>query len=96
MHDTQEAGAGLVDEHTVRYIAENSARAVQWLVEAGVPFSEDPNGPLGLHLTREGGHAVRRIAHAADATGRAIQDALLARARATRTSRCVNAGWRWM
>ena len=82
MHDTQEAGAGLVDEHTVRYIAENSARAVQWLVEAGVPFSEDPNGPLGLHLTREGGHAVRRIAHAADATGRAIQDALLARARA--------------
>jgi len=82
MHDTQEAGAGLVDEHTARFIAENSARAVQWLVEAGVPFSEDPTGPLGLHLTREGGHAVRRIAHAADATGRAIQDALLARARA--------------
>ena len=82
MHDTQEAGAGLVDEHTARYVAENSARAVQWLVQAGVPFSEDPTGPLGLHLTREGGHAVRRIAHAADATGRAIQDALLARARA--------------
>jgi L-aspartate oxidase len=35
-----------------------------------------------LHLTREGGHAVRRIAHAADATGRAIHDALLAKARA--------------
>jgi L-aspartate oxidase len=82
MHDTQEAGAGLVDEHTARFIAENSARAVQWLVQAGVPFSEDPAGPLGLHLTREGGHAVRRIAHAADATGRAIQDALLERARA--------------
>ena len=82
VHDTQEAGAGLVDEHTARFIAENSARAVQWLVQAGVPFSGDPGGPLGLHLTREGGHAVRRIAHAADATGRAIQDALLARARA--------------
>ena len=82
VHDTQEAGAGLVEEHTARFIAENSARAVQWLVEAGVPFSADPGGPLGLHLTREGGHAVRRIAHAADATGRAIQDALLARARA--------------
>ncbi len=82
VRDTQDAGAGLVDEHTARYIAEHSRAAVQWLVDAGVPFSPDPGGPLGLHLTREGGHAVRRIAHAADATGRAIHDALLKRARA--------------
>jgi len=82
VHDTQEAGAGLVDERAARYIAEHSQRAIEWLVEAGVPFSPDPGGPLGLHLTREGGHAVRRIAHAADATGKAIHDALLARARA--------------
>ena len=82
VHDTQAAGAGLVDEHTARFIAENSSQAIAWLVEAGVPFSHDPAGPLGLHLTREGGHAVRRIAHAADATGKAIHDALLARARA--------------
>jgi aspartate oxidase len=40
---------------------------------------------LGLHLTREGGHAVRRIAHAADATGHAIHVVLLARARAHAT-----------
>ena len=82
VRDTQTAGAGLVDEHTARYIAEHSAAAVQWLVDAGVRFSPDPGGPLGLHLTREGGHAVRRIAHAADATGKAIHDALLERARA--------------
>ena len=82
VHDTQEAGAGIVDEHAARFIAENSQRAIQWLVDAGVPFSADPDGPLGLHLTREGGHAVRRIAHAADATGKAIHDALLARAQA--------------
>ncbi|MDE1928173.1 MAG: L-aspartate oxidase [Burkholderiales bacterium] len=80
VRDTQEAGAGIVDEHTARFIAENSQRAIQWLVDCGVPFSADPDGPLGLHLTREGGHAVRRIAHAADATGRAIHEALLARA----------------
>jgi L-aspartate oxidase len=80
VHDTQEAGAGLVDEHTARFIAEHSAGAIEWLVRHGVPFSADPAGPLGLHLTREGGHAVRRIAHAADATGRAIHEALLARA----------------
>jgi len=78
VRDTQAAGAGLVDEHTARFIAENSAAAVEWLVAQGVPFSPDPEGPLGLHLTREGGHAVRRIAHAADATGKAIHEALLA------------------
>ena len=82
VRDTQDAGAGLVDEHTARFIAEHSADAIEWLVKAGVPFSPDPEGPLGLHLTREGGHAVRRIAHAADATGRAIHQALLARAAA--------------
>jgi len=77
VRDTQDAGAGLVEEHTARFIAQHSAEAVAWLVERGVPFSPDPEGPLGLHLTREGGHAVRRIAHAADATGKAIHDVLL-------------------
>ena len=82
VRDTQDAGAGLVDEQTARFIAEHSPEAIEWLVQQGVPFSPDPSGPLGLHLTREGGHAVRRIAHAADATGRAIHEALLARAQA--------------
>ncbi len=80
VRDTQDAGAGLVDEQTARFIAEQSESAIRWLVEAGVPFSPDADGPLGLHLTREGGHAVRRIAHAADATGKAIHDTLLRRA----------------
>ncbi|MFM7703881.1 MAG: L-aspartate oxidase, partial [Rubrivivax sp.] len=82
VHDTQDAGAGLVDEHTARFIAEHSAAAIRWLVDAGVPFTADPDGPLGLHLTREGGHGVRRIAHVADNTGRAIHEVLLTQARA--------------
>src|SRR5882757_4767729 len=82
VHDTQEAGAGLVDEHAARFISRHSAAAVEWLVQQGVPFTDDATGPLGLHLTREGGHGVRRIAHAADATGKAIHDALLKRAAA--------------
>ncbi|MDO9316433.1 MAG: L-aspartate oxidase [Burkholderiaceae bacterium] len=77
VRDTQDAGAGLVDEHTARFIAQHSAEAISWLVARGVPFSADPEGPLGLHLTKEGGHAVRRIAHAADATGKAIHNVLL-------------------
>ena len=61
VHDTQEAGAGIVDEDTARFVAENSAAAVEWLVAAGVPFSPDPGGPLGLHLTREGQEIVESI-----------------------------------
>jgi L-aspartate oxidase len=81
VRDTQEAGAGLVDEEAARFIAEHSPGAIEWLVAQGVPFTTDPGGPLGLHLTREGGHTVRRIAHANDATGEAIHETLLALAR---------------
>ena len=80
--DTLNAGAGLVVESTARYIAEESAQAIEWLVEQGVPFTEDKSGPMGLHLTREGGHSHRRIAHAADATGKAIHEVLLDKAKA--------------
>lgn len=82
VRDTVEAGAGLVVESTARYIAERSADAIDWLVDQGVPFTTDPQGPKGLHLTREGGHSHRRIAHAADATGKAIHEVLLDKARA--------------
>ncbi len=82
MRDTQDAGAGLVDEHAARFISERSAAAIEWLVQQGVPFTGDPTGPLGLHLTRESGHGVRRIAHAADATGKAVHEVLLERAAA--------------
>jgi L-aspartate oxidase len=82
VHDTMQAGAGLVVESTARWIAQQSPKAIQWLVDQGVPFSKDPSGPLGLHLTREGGHSIRRIAHAADATGKAIHETLLEAAQA--------------
>ena len=80
--DTVTAGAGLVVESVSRYVAENSAEAIHWLVNQGVPFTLDVSGPEGLHLTREGGHTHRRIAHAADATGKAIHDVLLDKAQA--------------
>ena len=80
--DTVTAGAGLVVESVSRYVAQNSAEAIHWLVDQGVPFTPDVSGPKGLHLTREGGHTHRRIAHAADATGKAIHDVLLDKAQA--------------
>ena len=74
--DTQIAGAGLCDEHATRFVVENGRAAIEWLIEQGVPFSRDAGNTTGYHLTREGGHSQRRIIHAADATGHAIQTTL--------------------
>ncbi|HYD95758.1 MAG TPA: L-aspartate oxidase [Noviherbaspirillum sp.] len=80
--DTLVAGAGLCDEGATRTIVENSRAAIEWLIEQGVPFTRDPAAELGYHLTREGGHSQRRIIHAADATGHAVQVTLEQKARA--------------
>jgi L-aspartate oxidase len=80
--DTLVAGAGLCDEAATRDIVENSRTAIEWLIEQGVPFTRDPTAELGYHLTREGGHSQRRIIHAADATGHAVQVTLEQKARA--------------
>ncbi|WP_137173219.1 L-aspartate oxidase [Massilia sp. HP4] len=71
--DTLVAGAGLCDEGATRTIVEGGRAAIEWLIEQGVPFTRDATAELGFHLTREGGHSQRRIIHAADATGHAVQ-----------------------
>jgi len=80
--DTLVAGAGLCDETATRFIVEHGREAIEWLIEQGVPFTRDPQAELGYHLTREGGHSQRRIIHAADATGHAVQLTLEQKVRA--------------
>lgn len=75
--DTLNAGAGLCNEAMVRFTVENGTQAIQWLEEKEVPFTRHPDDQTHLHLTKEGGHSHRRIAHAADATGHAIETTLL-------------------
>jgi L-aspartate oxidase len=76
--DTLEAGAGLCDAGRVRFIAERAAECINWLIELGVQFTRTrgADGRLQYHLTREGGHSHRRVIHAADATGDAIENTL--------------------
>jgi L-aspartate oxidase len=74
--DTLDAGADLCDEAATRFIVEHAREAIEWLIEQGVPFTRDETAELGFHLTREGGHSQRRIIHAADATGHAVQTTL--------------------
>jgi L-aspartate oxidase len=82
--DTLVAGAGLCDEGVVRFVVENAPAAISRLVEYGVSFTRDESSPEDYHLTREGGHSHRRIIHAADATGRAVETTLEERARAAK------------
>lgn len=84
VEDTLRAGGGLCDPEVVRFTAENAPDAIRWLIESGVPFTREDkgSGQPSYHLTREGGHSHRRIIHAADATGQAIETTLLDQAKA--------------
>jgi len=85
--DTLDSGAGLCDEDVVRHVVEKGPQAIDWLLQEGVPFTRDNTenqvdaGIQGLHLTREGGHSNRRVAHAADASGEAIETTLVSEVR---------------
>jgi len=89
--DTLIAGAGLCAADNTTSILSTGQQAVQWLCEQGVPFTQIPQAnkkynteqkvftklqTADLHLTKEGGHGCRRVAHADDATGRHIMEAL--------------------
>lgn len=74
IRDTMIAGAGLNRRETVEYVIERAPHAIERLVGLGVPFNAEGED---LHLTREGGHSHRQIVHVADATGWAVEAALL-------------------
>ncbi len=76
--DTINAGAGLCDPAAVRLTVEHAAENIQWLIDRGISFTRNTSGsPQGeYHLTREGGHSHRRVFHATDATGKAIETTL--------------------
>ncbi len=79
IQDTLIAGADLCEKATVEFIARKARKSVQWLIDGGVPFDreeDDSDDAPKYHLTREGGHSHRRILHAADATGMAMQTSL--------------------
>lgn len=80
--DTLQAGAGLCDLAVVQQVVAYGKAAIDWLLQLGVEFTtlEPTGGSPALHLTLEGGHSQRRVAHVADSTGRAIETALIARA----------------
>jgi L-aspartate oxidase len=75
VEDTLVAGAGLCKREAVEVTVSEGPDRIRWLLSLGVEF--DREGPDRLHLTREGGHSRRRVAHAKDTTGREVERALL-------------------
>ena len=77
--DTLDAGGGLCDLDAVKFTIENGPDSISWLSDLGVPFTTDKHadGRKTWHLTREGGHSHRRVIHAADATGKALETTLI-------------------
>ena len=76
IEDTLQAGAGLCDEEVVRFTVRHGAENIRWLIDKGLAFTRDDAQPGEYHLTREGGHSHRRVIHATDATGKAIETTL--------------------
>jgi L-aspartate oxidase len=77
-HDTIAAGAGLCDERAAAIVAVEAPQRVDELLRLGVAFDLETGG--SLDLTREAAHSAARVAHASDATGRAISSTLASRA----------------
>ncbi|WP_299998298.1 L-aspartate oxidase [uncultured Cedecea sp.] len=82
IEDTLIAGAGICDSQAVSFVARHARSCVEWLIQQGVMFDThtESGGESRYHLTREGGHSHRRILHAADATGKAVQTSLVEQA----------------
>ena len=74
VRDTMATGAGLSRREAVEVLATEGPDRVRELAGWGTEF--DRTGE-SLSLAMEGGHSRRRIAHTRDATGRAIESALI-------------------
>ncbi|MBI4925895.1 MAG: L-aspartate oxidase [Bdellovibrio sp.] len=88
IQDTLNAGAGLCKKDIVEICVHEGPDRIKELIELGVQFTHQENNiskatdsTTTYDLHREGGHGKRRILHADDLTGLAIEKALLEQAR---------------
>ncbi|WP_239066088.1 L-aspartate oxidase [Microbacterium hibisci] len=82
VRDTLVAGAGLSDPAAVRVLVDEGPARIRELIALGVAFDRDAGG--GFVKGLEAAHSYPRILHAGgDATGTAIERALVARLRAS-------------
>ncbi|MBU1742023.1 MAG: FAD-binding protein, partial [Proteobacteria bacterium] len=83
IQDTLASGDGLCEARVVETVVREGPPLIRELVSFGVRFNQDPRDPACFDLHLEGGHCRRRVVHAADATGRVVEEALLSQAHRT-------------
>jgi L-aspartate oxidase len=76
VEDTLDSGCGLSHLDAVKTVVETGPRMIKELLDLGVPFTSQVDHPDIPELGREGGHSRRRIIHAKDMTGQAVQKVL--------------------
>lgn len=74
IEDTLKAGCYLNDKKAVEIMIRQAPKEIKRLIKLGVGFSKTEKK---LCLAKEGGHSMRRIAHAKDTTGKEIERALI-------------------
>ena len=76
--DTLKAGDGLCHKDVVDLVVRSGPERLRDLEEWGVRFTKSKKDPSSRYdLGKEGGHSKRRIAHASDFTGQAVEKALI-------------------
>lgn len=77
IRDTLKAGDGLCRRDVVEMVVKSGPERVRELMEWGVEFTQENTGNQEFDLGLEGGHSQKRIVHAGDFTGHAIEQALV-------------------
>ena len=73
--DTMIAGVGLCHNDSLDALVNEGPQRINELIDWGVNFTKQDNGEYDL--AKEGGHSQKRILHAADATGKEIEESLI-------------------
>jgi len=81
IEDTLKTGCYHNDRKAVEYMVRHGPKMIKKLLDFGTPFDQKSGV---LKLTREGGHTCRRVAYSKDATGHAIEEALIGKIKQNR------------
>ena len=83
--DTLATGSGLSNRKIVEKVVKEGPERIKELIDWGVKFDKKSNN--GYDLTLEAGHSHRRILHAGDATGLAIENILAKKIKSGKNTR---------